>query len=223
MTRNGLQEGSATVELVMIAPALVLLLAVMVGAGRLVSTKSALEAVAREAGRIASDSANVDSARSQAQARAGEVVSGFGLDPNRLEVGFDAGDFERGAPLSVTVSYPIRLADLPGFGLIPDSVSVSARHVETIERYGSRWPGKPAMSQGRWRSSLPSRSWGCWSSRLWSSTAECSFPPGATFRRSPTGRRGRERCPWTRTAFARVGAVSSRSVRPRLSRPQTNT
>lgn len=135
---DGRDEGSATVELVMVAPALVLLLAVMMGAGRLVSTKSALEAVAREAGRIASDSTDADSARSGAQSRASEVVSGFGLEPDRLQVGVDTGDFGRGAPLSVTVTYPVRLADLPGFGLIPGSVAVSARHVEMIERYGSR-------------------------------------------------------------------------------------
>jgi hypothetical protein len=135
---NGRDEGSATVELVMIAPALVLLLAVMVGGGRLVSTKSALEAVAREAGRIASDSTDADSARSRAESRAGEVVTGFGLDPDRLQVGVDTGDFGRGAPLSVTVTYPVRLADLPGFGLLPGSVAVSARHLDTVERYGSR-------------------------------------------------------------------------------------
>lgn len=80
MTTNGAEEGSAIVELAIIAPALVLLLAVMMGAGRLVSTKSALEAVAREAGRIASDSPDADSGRARAQSRAGEVASGFGLD-----------------------------------------------------------------------------------------------------------------------------------------------
>jgi Flp pilus assembly protein TadG len=132
------ENGTAAVELVMIAPALILLLAVIMGAGRLISTKSALESVAREAGRIASSSPDGDSAQADAKTRASDVASGFGLDSDRLRVSVETGDFGRGQPLSVSVTYPVNLADLPAFGLLPGSFAVSARHVETAERYGSR-------------------------------------------------------------------------------------
>ena len=43
------EAGNAAVEMVMVAPALLLLIATIVAAGRIVSTKSTLESVTREA------------------------------------------------------------------------------------------------------------------------------------------------------------------------------
>lgn len=131
-------QGSASVELVMIAPALLLLIAVIVGSGRIVSTKSAVESIAREAARAASDASDSLSAREKGEGSASEVAEGLGLDPLRLRVATDAGDFNRGEPLTVRVTYEVRLADLPGFGLLPGSFVVSARHTEIVERHKSR-------------------------------------------------------------------------------------
>jgi len=131
-------EGSAAVELVMIAPALLLLIAVIVGSGRIVSTKSAVESVARESARTASDASDSISAREKGEVSASASAEGLGLDPLRLQVVTDAGDFNRGEPLTVRVSYEVKLADLPGFGLLPGSFVVSARHTEIIERHKSR-------------------------------------------------------------------------------------
>lgn len=131
-------QGSAAVELVMIAPALLLLIAVIVGSGRIVSTKSAVESVAREAARSASDASDSISARERGEGSASEAAEGLGLDPLRLQVATDAGDFNRGDPLTVRVTYEVRLADLPGFGLLPGSFAVSARHTEIVERHKSR-------------------------------------------------------------------------------------
>lgn len=132
------EGGNAAVELVMVTPVLVLLIAVIVATGRIVSTKSALESVAREAARTASGSIDSPSAGAAARQRAEQVAQGLGLDARRLETAVEAGDFARGAPLTVEVSYKVSLGDLPAFGLVPGSFPLSARHVELIEKYGSR-------------------------------------------------------------------------------------
>lgn len=132
------EDGTAAVEMVLIAPALLLLLAVIVGSGRVVSTKSAVLSVAREAARAAAEAPDAPSAQSAANDRARSVAAGLGLDPTRLEIRHDAGDFARGAPYEVRVSYRVRLSDLPAFGVLPGSFTVRATHTELTERYKSR-------------------------------------------------------------------------------------
>lgn len=137
MTRRT-DRGSASVELVLIAPALLLLLAVVVGAGRVVSTKSAVLSAAREAARAAAAAPDAETAASVARMRANEVAAGLGLDPGRMTVSPESGSFARGAPYAVRVSYRVTLADLPAFGLLPGSFTVTARHAELTDRYKSR-------------------------------------------------------------------------------------
>jgi hypothetical protein len=132
------ERGTAAVEMVLVAPALVLLLAAIVGAGRVVTTKSAVLSVAREASRAASEAPNAETAKSIAQQRIEELAADLGLDPSRLEVHQSAGGFERGAPYSVEITYRVELDDLPGLGFLPGSFSVSARHIELTDRYRSR-------------------------------------------------------------------------------------
>ncbi len=78
------ERGNAAVELVVVAPALLLLIAAVVGAGRLVSAKSAVESVAREAARAASLEPDATSAARAAGSVATEVAAGLGLDEDRL-------------------------------------------------------------------------------------------------------------------------------------------
>lgn len=132
------EKGNAALELVVVAPALLLLIALIVGSGRMFTTKSALESIAREAARSASQASSAAAAMAEAEARAIETAGGMGIDPARLTVRTDAGNFDRGSPLTVSVTYEIALADLPGFGLIPPTVTVEAKHVEIVERYKSR-------------------------------------------------------------------------------------
>ncbi len=132
------EEGTAAIELVMVAPALLLLLALVVAAGRMLSVKSGLESVAREAARIASQASNAEEAGEQAHSRAAETAKGLGFDSDRLRTEVNAGRFERGTPLTVTVGYEVRLGDVPSFGMFPRSFAMSASHAELIEAYKSR-------------------------------------------------------------------------------------
>lgn len=132
------EEGTAAVEFVLVAPALILLLAGVIGAGRVVSTKSAILDVAREAARAASDAPDASTAKAIAVERAREVAAGLGLDPGRLVIEQNPGSFDRGAPYTVRVSYRVELSDLPALGFLPGSFVVSARHAELTDRYRSR-------------------------------------------------------------------------------------
>lgn len=131
-------EGNASIELVLMAPVLLVILALIVASGRLLSTKSAVEAVTREAARAASQADDAESAKDIAKQRAEDISAELRLDSSRLHLDTKLGAFGRGAPLTVEADYLLPLADLPGFGLLPGSIQVSGRHTELIERFKSR-------------------------------------------------------------------------------------
>jgi hypothetical protein len=132
------EAGNAAVETVLLAPALLLVLTVMVAGGRILSVRSAVETVAREAARSASQSPSTEHAVSTAGERAEEVALELRLDPARLNVRTQTGSFCRGCPMEVSVRYLVRLEDLPAFGLLPGSFEVSASHIEFVEKFKSR-------------------------------------------------------------------------------------
>jgi hypothetical protein len=137
MTRRT-ESGSAAVEMVMVAPVMMLLIATIVAAGRIVSTKTSLESVAREDARVASMSSSPVSAELAARLRADEVAEQLGLDKQLLRLEIQAGRFERGSSVTARASYDMRLGDLPAFGMLPGSFEISAKQFDIAERYGSR-------------------------------------------------------------------------------------
>lgn len=132
------EAGNAAVEMVMVAPVLLLLIATIVAAGRIISTRSALESVTREAARVASISSTSDLANRAAKIRAEEVAEQLGLDSRRLSLDLQSGQFERGSPVTAAATYDVQISDLPAFGLLPGTFEVTAKQVEITERYGSR-------------------------------------------------------------------------------------
>lgn len=132
------EAGNAAVEMVMVAPVLLLLIATIVAASRIVSTRSALESVTREAARVASISSSSVLADTTARLRAQEAAEQLGLDSGRLRLDLQTGQFERGSPVTAAATYDIRISDLPAFGLLPGTFEVTAKQVEITERYGSR-------------------------------------------------------------------------------------
>lgn len=136
--RTRRDEGNAAIELVLVAPLLLALLAVVVAAGRLVSAKYGVEAVAREAARAAAMAQDPEAAEAIARERSREVSSEFGLEPSRLRLQTEIGSFARGGPLTVRATYAVPLSDLPFFGLIPGPLEVSSRQVDSAERFKSR-------------------------------------------------------------------------------------
>lgn len=135
---NESERGSAAVEALLVAPVLLVLVALLVGGGQLVSDQAAVRAVAREAGRIAVTASTPSGAVELGIARADEVAAGYGLDSTRLRVSVQPGTFDRGDQVTVRVAYSADLSRLPAFGLIPGSTELTADHVEPIDRHIGR-------------------------------------------------------------------------------------
>jgi hypothetical protein len=134
----GGQRGSAAIEAVLVAPVVLVLVALLIGGGRVTSAQAALAAVAREAGRVAVTAPTPEQAVAWGQERARAVAAGYRLDATRLRVSIRPGAFERGGDVFIAVSYSVGLADLPSLGLVPGSASLRATHVEPIDAHISR-------------------------------------------------------------------------------------
>lgn len=138
MTRLPREDrGAAAVELALLIPALLVLFAVTLGAGRVWTAKAAVLAVAREAARAAVEEPNAAAAAAAAVSAGRERAEGYRLDPSRLVIE-PQGGLERGARYLVVVTYEVPLADLPGLGLVPEAVTIEASHGEPIDPNASR-------------------------------------------------------------------------------------
>ena len=132
------QRGSATIELLVVAVALLAFTGGLMGIGRLTNTRTALAGVAREAARVAADAPTPTQAIHAGQQRARQVAAGYHLDPGRLQVAVDPAGLQRGGTLTVTASYQIPLDDLPSLRLLPNQVTLTARQLEPIDPHKSR-------------------------------------------------------------------------------------
>jgi len=133
------EHGTASLELVLVAPALLLLLSALLGAGRLFTARAALEAVAREAGRTAAAAPASEVAVEEGSRAAERAAQGYGLDPSRLSLSIDPQGFPRGGTLRVVATYRVPLGDLPLLGIGLPPVTLRSVHLEPIDPYKSRW------------------------------------------------------------------------------------
>lgn len=132
------EEGQAAIELVLVAPALLLVLGVMLGAGRLLSTRASLDAVAREAGRSAVEAPDARTAVRMGERAASTAAAAYGLSPGHLSVEIDPGSFARGGTVRVVATYRVGLGDLPLLGVGIPGITLHGVHIEPIDPYKSR-------------------------------------------------------------------------------------
>ena len=132
------ERGSATVELLVVAIALLAFTGGLIGIGRLTSTRAALAGVAREAARAAANATTPTQAIRIGRQRAHQVAAGYQLNPDRLQVTVDPAGLLRGGTLTVTASYQVPLDDLPTIDLLPGQLTLAARHQEPIDPHKSR-------------------------------------------------------------------------------------
>jgi Flp pilus assembly protein TadG len=137
-TRRLRERGSATVELLVVAVALLAFTGGLIGVGRLTSTRTALAGVAREAARAAANATTPTQAIRTGHQRAHQVAAGYQLNPDRLQITVDPAGLLRGGTLTVTASYQVPLDDLPTLGLLPRQLTLAARHQEPIDPHKSR-------------------------------------------------------------------------------------
>lgn len=134
-------RGSASLELAILAPALLLLLCVVIMAGRVESGGGAVEQAAASAARAASLARDATSAR----AAAGRVVSAAvvreGLACSSTTWDIDTSGFSRpvgeSGSVTVVVRCELSLADLAAPG-IPGSRQLEARATSPVDPYRMR-------------------------------------------------------------------------------------
>jgi len=107
----------------------------------IVDTKAATEEAARQAARTYVESPDANSAAARAEDAAEAALSGYGRNPTHARVTISSGSFVRCARVTVTVSYPAPLLDLPFAGRLGTGQSVRAEHSELIDPYRSGLPG----------------------------------------------------------------------------------
>jgi Flp pilus assembly protein TadG len=139
VNRRGRDDGSTTVELAILAPALLVLLALLVFAGRVETNASAIEQAARAAARGASLARTPDAARTTATDTATTQLATTNCVA--MNVAVDTGGFAApvgtDASVSVTVTCTIAMGDLAAPG-IPGAKTLIAHATSPIDRYRAR-------------------------------------------------------------------------------------
>lgn len=139
MSRPRDDRGSVTLELAILAPALLLLLGLLVLAGRVETSLAAVEQAARSAARDASLARTADAAQASARVAAQRELAESGCVATDVTVdtsGF-AAPLGTDASVAVHVSCTITLADLAVPGL-PGTRTLTADGVSPLDRYRSR-------------------------------------------------------------------------------------
>lgn len=135
------ERGSVSVELALLAPALLLLLAFAVVAGRTQVAEGAVEEAARAAAREASLARDAATATASASAQAQETLAAQDLRCQRTTVDVDTAGFQAapGQPgdVTVTITCVVGMADVLAPGL-PGSVTVQAAFTSPVDAYRER-------------------------------------------------------------------------------------
>jgi hypothetical protein len=139
--RRRADDGSAALELVVLAPVLLALLGLVIAAGRTSVAQGSVDAAARDAARQASIALTPAAAQAGGQASAETALRGDGLDCDPV-VRVDASQFwtvPPGEPASVSATVrctvPLSNLALPG---LPGSRTLTARFSSPLDVYRSR-------------------------------------------------------------------------------------
>lgn len=135
------ERGSATLEMVIGVPVMVLFIIATVAAGRLAMAHQSVQSAAADAARTASIARTQGEARAGAQASAASTLGNQGVTCRSTTVHVDTSGFARpvgtAASVSATVVCVVEMADLALPGL-PGSFVVAATMISPIDTYRGR-------------------------------------------------------------------------------------
>lgn len=134
MTGMRPQRGSAAVELVLVAPVLLVALLLVVGLGRLASARQEVDGAAASAARAASLERNTALSAEAAEQAATATLTDRGISCQSLSVQVDVSAYQPGGEVSVTASCTVPLDDVALSGL-PGSRTLTSTAVVPIETY----------------------------------------------------------------------------------------
>lgn len=158
----GGERGSMTLEMVIVAPAMLLILAVVVFAGRVVIAGQSVDHAAAEAARTASLARTAPAAQAAADTAARVSLAQQGLRCSSTSVSVDTAGFSvpAGTPatISATITCIVDTADLAAPG-IPGSRTVTGRASSPLDTYREKslgftnseapLPANPSIGGGR--------------------------------------------------------------------------
>lgn len=138
MTPTG-ESGSATVELAVLTPVLVLLLLFVVVVGRLALVHQEVDAATADAARAASIATSPDAAEQAAMAAATVDLAHAGITCSAIRAAVDMVDFRPGGVVRVDVRC---LASLQGLSLLrlPGTTTISSSAAAPVDLYRSTTP-----------------------------------------------------------------------------------
>lgn len=135
------ERGSTTLELVVWAPGLLLVIALLTVAGRVNSANAAVEQAAVDAARTASSARSAAGASDLAQAGAARTLAAQGLQCTSTTVLLDTSGFAtrpgQSATVTATITCPVRLSDLAVPGL-PGTRTVSHTATSSLDTFRER-------------------------------------------------------------------------------------
>ena len=128
------EHGSATAELTLLTPLLIVLLLFVVFCGRLADTRLRLEDVAHQAARAASLARTVASAQIDAKSTAQTALASAGVACHTVDVSVDTAGLRPGTTVTVNVTCVAGLSDLTLLG-IPGATTISASFSSPVDVY----------------------------------------------------------------------------------------
>ena len=100
-------------------------------------TKTATGEAARQAVRTFVEAPNASNAAIEAQTAADAALAGYGRNPSLAKVAFVGGGFTRCDRVTIAVTYPAPLIELPFVGQLGRGMSVRSQHSELVDPFRS--------------------------------------------------------------------------------------
>ena len=135
MTRRRRGErGTAAIELVLVAPVLIVVMLFVVGLGRMAHARQQIDAVAADSARAASLERNTSTSAHAAKVAAEASLGDAGVSCTNLDVNVDLDSYQPGGQVRVTVSCVAKLGDVALAGF-PGTRKFTAEAVVPIETH----------------------------------------------------------------------------------------
>src|SRR3954447_13954548 len=128
------ERGSATLELVLLTPVLLLMLIFVVFLGRLGQARNDVDRAARDAARAASIARSPIDADVAGREAARSTLESGGVSCRELDVAVDTARFSAGGDVSATVTCTIELADVAELK-VPGTRTLTASFTEPLDVY----------------------------------------------------------------------------------------
>ncbi len=132
LSRASSERGSASVEMVLMTPALVVMLLFIVALGRLTDTRGQVAAAARDAARSAANARTPATAELAGSYLGAATLNDRGVGCRRLTVTIDTTGFRADGIVAATVTCVVDLSDITGLGL-PGTKTISSTFTAPVD------------------------------------------------------------------------------------------